>query len=323
MTTLIAPALRPGDTVALVAPAGPCDPMKTQRAIHWLESEGFTVKTYADLYRVHGYLAGDDKTRIEEMNAALADPEVAAIFPVRGGYGTMRILPHLDLEQLLKQPKIIAGFSDITALHLAIQKRTGLVTFHSPHPQDGYGAADGLSALAERTYRRALWADSYQFAEQSGYTVPLNDNELTEVSCLIEGTARGRLIGGNLALVCAMLGTADGIETEGSILLLEDVDEPPYRIDRFLAQLQLSGKLQNASGIILGQFTNCQENGDSPSLSLEEIFAGYFAELSVPVICNYPVGHIPNNATLPLGAEVEITAETGTVRILEDPVRGA
>jgi len=319
MTRLFAPPLQEGNTIALVVPAGPCDRVRVERGIEWLHQQGFRTKSYHDLFRNDGYLAGNDELRADELNQAFADPEVSAIFPVRGGYGVMRILDRLNYNALAAKPKIVAGFSDITALHLAIHHKTRLVTFHSPHPQDGYGREGGMSSLTERTYRRAFFAEEYD-TSSPGYTMPLTDPERQLVNTLIGGTARGQLTGGNLALVAAMIGTPYEIQTAGKILFLEDIDEPPYRIDRFLAQLELAGKLQELSGVVLGQFTDCEPVDDSPSLTLEQIFDCYFAKLGVPLVTNYPTGHTRDNATLPLEVEVELRAETGTLVVLENPV---
>ncbi|MGI9428770.1 MAG: S66 peptidase family protein [Bythopirellula sp.] len=319
MQAIYPQALRTGDTIALVSPASPVQREPIERAVERLEARGFRVKTYGDLYRQHGYLAGDDDTRAEELMNAFADPEVAAIFPARGGNGVTRLLDLLDYNFLRKHPKIVAGFSDITALHLALQSQTGLVTFHSPHPKDGLGTPEGMSELTARTYWRALLADEYDNA--IGYEVPLNERERESMSTLMPGTARGRLVGGNLALVTALMGTPYEIDTTDGILLLEDIGEVPYRIDRFLAQLKLAGKLEVLSGVVLGQFTDCSAPTEAPSLTLDEIFQDYFGELGIPVLQNFPTGHCRDNATLPLNVEVELDADQRCLNVLENPVR--
>lgn len=319
MQRLFPLALRPGDTLALVAPASPVEPEPVERAIKRLEQRGFRIKTYGDLYRKYGYLAGEDSVRAEEMMAAWADPEVAAVLPVRGGNGVPRILDLLDYDLIRKNPKVFVGFSDNTALHLALQNRSGLVTFHGPHPKDGIGATDGFSELAEATWSRALLADNYAAGEE-GFTIAVPDAAQEAIQMLSSGVGRGRLTGGNLALVCAMMGTPYEIETQGSILLLEDIAEVPYRVDRMLCQLKLAGKLQQLAGAVLGQFTDCDPPGDSASLSLQEVFEHYFGSLGIPVIQNYPSGHCRDNATLPLNVEVELDAERCTITLLENPV---
>lgn len=321
MKPLLARALKRGDTIALVAPAGVLERERVERAIARLNEMEFRVKTYGDIYRSHGYLAGDDTTRAEELMEAFADEEVAAVFPVRGGTGVTRLLDMLDYSEIRRHPKILAGFSDITALHQAVQSQTGLITFHSPHPMDGLGMPDGLSDLSARTFWRAVLAESYTDSADGSYVVPLNSDERNHLVTFAPGKATGRLVGGNLALVCSVLGTPYELPTSGAILLLEDVAEQPYRIDRFLSQLRLAGKLDVLSGVILGQFTNCVAAAGKASLSLEEIFQDYFAGLAIPVLQNFPTGHTTDNVTLPLGVEVELDADEKTVAVLECPVR--
>lgn len=316
-------ALAPGDTIAFVAPAGRLDRTRMQRARSRLEALGFRVRVPDDLYRARGYLAGDDETRAAELMAAFADPEVKAIFPGTGGYGTTRILDRLDYDLIRKNPKILVGFSDITALHLAIGKKTGLITFHSPNPMYGLGSEGNLKPFSAACFWRALLRDRYYAADGRplspgyAYTLPAGV-EPTRV--LAPGVARGRLTGGNLSLVVALMGTPYEIETAGRVLFLEDVGERPYRIDRYLSQLRLAGKLDKPAAILLGQFADCAPQKDEDSLTLEEVFDDYFAHLGVPVIANFPTGHAPHNATLPFGAMVEIDANRNRVAVLENPV---
>ena len=320
MTRLVAKALRKGDTLALVAPAGPLDRPRIERAIAAYEEHGFHFKTYRDIYQRHGYLAGEDDVRVAELNEAFADPEVTAVVPARGGTGVTRILDRIDYDLIKNNPKIVTGFSDITALHLAVFSRTGLITFHSPNPMDGLGHVDGFTDLTARSYWRTLSANGYLEAGSAPWSVPLNEDEREQLVAFRPGVARGRLVGGNLALVCSLLGTPYEIRTAGSILFLEDIGEQPYRVDRFLSQLSLSGKIADLAGIVLGQFTDCLPEVDSSSLTLEQIFAHYFSDLGVPVLENFPTGHARDNATLPLGVMVELDADEKNLTILEDPV---
>ncbi len=319
MKPIVAPALRPGDTIALVAPAGLLDRERIERAIKRFDQLGFVVKTYDNIYRSRGYLAGDDAARAAELNAALADPDVAAVMPARGGYGVTRILDRLNFAALAEHPKIVTGFSDITALHSAIHQATGLVTFHSPNPMDGLGRPDGLSDLSARTFWRAVLASEYEGTSSLGYFVPLTDEELQKVATLSPGVARGSIVGGNLALISTLQGTPYEIEMRRRILLIEEVGESPYRIDRMLSQLRLAGKLDELAGVVLGEFVDCDLPSSKPSLSLQEVFGDYFAPLKIPVVQNYPVGHGRNNATLPLGVEVELDADAKRVTLLENP----
>ncbi len=321
MKTLVPPALYRGDTIAIIAPASVPDPEKIERAIGRYEEMGFRVKLFGDIYRRWGYLAGDDETRIEELTNAVLDPEVAAIFPARGGTGVTRLLDSLDYSVFRKHPKILAGFSDITALHSALQQQAGWVTFHAPHPMDGLGMPDGLTPLSSRTFWRALLAESYTDRKASGYEIPLTDDERQNIVTFASGKTEGKLVGGNLSLVCATLGTPYEFDMTGNILLLEEVAEAPYRIDRFLSQLRLAGKLDQLAGVVLGQFTDCDPTAGKPSLTLDEIFDGYLADLGIPILKNYPTGHTSDNATLPLNIPVELDADAKTIRVLENPVR--
>jgi muramoyltetrapeptide carboxypeptidase len=186
---------------------------------------------------------------------------------------------------------------------------------------DGLGTPDGLTDLSARTFWRAILAENYTDRKQSGYELPLNDGEREKIVTLAPGKAQGKLVGGNLALVCAVLGTPYEFDMTGSILLLEDIGEQPYRIDRFLSQLRLAGKLDVLAGIVLGQFTDCDAPVGKPTLSLTEIFEGYFGGLGIPVVRSFPTGHASDNATLPLGVQVELDADEKRLTILENPVR--
>lgn len=318
MEPLYPRALREGDTIALVVPASPVQREPIERAIQKLEAKGFGVKTYGNLYRDHGYLAGDDTLRASEIMQAFADPEVAAVFPARGGTGVTRLLDRLDYDIIRTNPKIFAGFSDMTALHSALQNQTGLVTFHSPHPKDGVGQVNGMSELTARTYWRAILANSYD--GQVGYEIPLTDVERQAIKTVHPGIARGRIVGGNLALVGAVMGTPYEVQTRGNLLLLEDINEQPYRVDRLLSQLKLAGKLYEVAGVILGQFTECNAPDGEESLTLNKIFADYFQDLGVPIVSNFPIGHCRDNATLPLHVEAELNADLRSLKLLRNPV---
>jgi muramoyltetrapeptide carboxypeptidase len=321
MKRLIPPALYRGDTIAIIAPASVPERENVERAVARYEEMGFRVKTFGDIYRHWGYLAGDDETRAEELMWAVADPTIAAIFPARGGTGVTRLLDVLDYSVFRRHSKILAGFSDITALHAALQSQAGWVTFHSPHPNDGIGTEHGFPDLTARTFWRALLAENYSGHQEQGYQVPLTDDERTEVKTLAGGKAQGRLVGGNLSLVTSLLGTPYEFDMTGSILLLEDVGEAPYRVDRMISQLRLAGKLEVLNGILLGQFTDCEPAEGKPSLTLREIFDDYFGGLGIPVIENFPTGHTNENVTLPLGVEIGLDADAKKITVLENPVR--
>jgi muramoyltetrapeptide carboxypeptidase len=311
-------ALERGDTIGVVAPAGPVNRERIDRALERVRQRGFRTKTYGDIYRRTGYLAGDDPTRAGELMAAFADPESAAVWCARGGYGVMRLLDRLDFEVIRRNRKAFVGFSDISILHVAIQRQVGLITFHGPNLQDGYGKPEDMSAANEAALWRGLMGGGVPSAE-IGYSLDTTNVDPFEVKPIVQGVASGRLIGGNLAVVCGLMGTPFEIETAGRILFLEDVSERAYRIDRYLSQLTLAGKLQSAAGIILGTFS--YEDGDRPDSqeTITRLMHEYFGHLAIPVLAGFPAGHAQYNLTLPMGALVEVDADRCCVGVRENP----
>ncbi len=299
-------ALRPGDCVGVAAPAGPVHPAALARGVRWLESCGFRVRVAPHVYRQRGYLAGEDRERADDLNQLFADPEVAGILCARGGYGCMRLLPHLDWALIRSRPKFFAGFSDITALHLALGREADLVTFHGPileSPAGGplpYNAQGLYRAMTETGPLGPLPAPP----TDGGDACPLPPG------VLVPGRAEGPLIGGNLTLLCALEGTPWAVHTEGCILLLEDVDERPYRIDRLLTQLLLSGKLQAAAGFVFGHSPTCEADpeGRRRSLTLREILEDLLVPLGKPLVYGLPLGHGVYRATVPLGVRARLVA---------------
>jgi muramoyltetrapeptide carboxypeptidase len=331
-TPIFPKALVPGDTILFIAPAGNLDKKRNKLAKERLEKLGYKVRFPKNLFRKHGYLAGTDEERAAEIMAGFSDPQIDAIFPGTGGYGTTRIVDDLDYDVIRKNPKVLIGFSDITGLHLAINQQTGLVTFHSPNPEYSFGNPDGFNPYAARWFWRALAADKY--GDQIGYKIvpkpesgdaawnPKIFADFPQTEALAPGTARGRIIGGNLSVLHALMGSPYEIETDDKVLFLEDVGEAPYRIDRMLSTLKLAGKFDKVRGVILGAFTRRKDEDPwEDDWSMQDVLRDYFAKLGVPVLANFPVGHVPFNTTLPIGAEAELDATAGTVTILENPVR--
>ncbi len=337
---LYAPALKPGDTVAIVTPAGPLnrkdDRADIARAKQLLEARGLKVRMSDDLFRETGYLAGPDETRIKELNAAIRDPTVRAIFPGRGGYGMTRIVDRIDFDALRKDPKVILGFSDITVLHMAAFRKTGLITFHSPNAVWGLGIDGGLQPPAKHYFWRALWSEEYASANgQLGYSIcPFgwstsfdaarfeSESGLALPTTMTGGKATGRLVGGNLSLIAALMGTPYEIVTDENILFIEDVGEAPYSVDRMLSTLRLAGKFENLQGVLIGQFTlNAAQKVKPGETTTREVLLEYFQGLNIPVVDQFPSGHVKCNLTLPLGAMVELDADAHSVRLLENPVQ--
>lgn len=315
------PLLRPGSVIRFVAPAGRLDRARMTLAKQRLEAHGYVVELSEQIYSEHGYLAGTDQRRADELMDAFRDPRVDAIFPGTGGYGTMRILDRLDYQVIRANPKLLIGFSDITGLHAALGAKAGLVTYHSPNPMWGLGSPDGMTSFTEWSFFRALDAAradrGYLIEAPPGVPQPMG------LTC---GRARGRLVGGNLSLVAALEGTPYAVDMDEAILLIEDVHEAPYRVDRMLRQLELAGRFERLRGVVLGQFTDNYEPGEpipAPTFQPEGVLEQYFGQRGIPVLVNFPLGHHPMNATLPLGAEVEIDADAGLLRVLPRAADGS
>jgi muramoyltetrapeptide carboxypeptidase len=313
------PPLAAGAAIALVAPAGPVEDAKVKEASANLARLGYRVKHYRSLSAQEGYLAGSDEARAFEIDRAFADPEVGMILCLRGGYGSPRILGLLDYEAMRRRPKIFVGYSDVTALHLAILRKAGLVTFHGPMAERDF-SGKGLAPYSSKYFwslLRAPGAEARALFEAWGAGAPPASGSVRAIS---PGAAEGPLVGGNLSTICALLGTPYEIETDGAILFIEDVNEEPFRIDRMLCQLRLAGKLGGLEGALLGGFTRCEARTTRPSFTVEDVLDQYFSELGIPVLAGFPAGHLADQATLPLGVRVRLDATRKTLRILEPAV---
>ena len=307
---LLAKKLQPGMTVGVIAPSSaPFERSEVRIALDIVESLGFKAQPGKNLYKRRGYLAGTDEQRAADLNAMFADPNIDAIFCLQGGYGALRILRLIDYAAITANPKILLGYSDVTALLNAIQKLTGLVTFHGPIARQtftDYTYSAFRSVLMENTADLKLGSPP---PFEAGPGRVERDNR---VQTLIAGSTSGHLVGGNLSLLVAMLGTPFEPLFDGAILILEDVDEAPYRIDRMLTHLHLAGVFQRVNGVVLGKFTNAHT--ENPSLSLEEVFAERFHTLSIPVVRGLMIGHVSDQATLPIGAQAYLDSSKLTLR---------
>ncbi|PYR58277.1 MAG: LD-carboxypeptidase [Acidobacteria bacterium] len=312
--------LAPGDTVGLVSPASATfNSIDVQIARESLEALGLKVRLGEHMMERHGYLGGDDKARAADINAFFADAAVAAVHPIRGGWGSSRVLPHLDFEAIRRNPKILLGYSDITALLLAVHAKTGLVTFHGPI---GLGRWDAFSV---DYYKRVLF-DGEPVLLQNKRDLTADRNSLTPVeyrtTTIAPGTARGRLLGGNLTVLTAIVGSSYLPDWDGCLFFCEDVHEDPYRIDRMLTQLKLAGVLGRIRGFIFGTCAECSPGeGSYASLTLEEIFADHIKPLGVPAWQGAMIGHQMPQWTIPEGIEAEMDAAAGTIKLLEPAVR--
>jgi muramoyltetrapeptide carboxypeptidase len=297
-TMRLPPALGPGARVALVAPAGPLrDSDELARSITHAESLGWEPVPGLHVLRRDGYLAGSDAERLLDLNAALQDDRIDGIWCVRGGYGAMRLLEELDVDAMRRHPKALIGYSDITALHTALGNAADVVTFHGPH------AALPLSPFSRDSFERAVVAQR----DPCG--------EATDARALRPGRAEGRLVGGNLSLLASLCGTRFAPDYTGTILVLEDIGEPTYRIDRMLCQLALTGALAGVAGIAYGQFSEGTDPDEASSRALDDVLREAADIAGVPAIAGIPLGHIDDQWTIPLGAIAELDADRRTLHV--------
>lgn len=302
MNTIKPPRLRKGDLISIVSPASaPLDASKVHRGARYFESLGYRVTISKNVFNVNGYLAGTDQERAEDLNQAFADKNVKAIICSRGGYGTPRILNKIDYGIIKKNPKILVGYSDITALQLAIFKKTGLITFSGPMMAVEFGVEFGKKI---DPFTEEKFFDMVTSIKKIGV---LKSHKEYRLSFRGKKKSKGRLLGGNLSLITSILGTEYLPDFSDSVLLLEEVSEEPYSIDRMFTQLRLAGILQNISGLALGQFTNCAaEEPDKPHRTLEEILIKDVLSNGLASVSNIPYGHLPVKLTLPIGALVSV-----------------
>jgi len=313
--TLRPAALREGDLVGLITPSAyVSDPDRLALAGATLKYFGLRARMGKNVGKRTGYLAGSVEERLEDLHEMFRDPEVKAVFAVRGGYGAAQLLDRIDYDLIRLHPKIFLGFSDITALHLAIGKRTGLVTFHGPV------VLSGFSSYTQAWFKKAMFS-----AEPLGVvTNPVEANQLRPVHTLRTvraGRGRGRLVGGNLTLISTTMGTPFEIETRGRILFVEDVGEEPYRIDRMLTQLRLAGKFDGVAGVVFGECHECTPREFEPSFestfSLGEILDRILGKLDAPVLAGLTFGHTDDQVTLPEGVLASLDADKQELAIEE------
>lgn len=313
------PRIRPGDTIGLIEPASasddPFDLVLVEEAIRAL---GLVPKRAPNLLKRHGYLAGQDKERAADINMMFADRDVRAIFAVRGGWGAARALPFIDWDVVRANPKLLIGYSDITALHMAIAAKGGAVTLHGPNASSAWGRAS---------------VESFKGIAFDGAT-PLFANPQANEDRLVQrrwrtirirgGKAQGVLLGGNLTVLTALAGTPYLPDFTGAILFLEDIDEAEYRIDRMLTQLGQAGVLKGLAGVVFGQCTNCRDpdgSGPGGGFTLNAILRQHFEPLGIPAFEGAWFGHMPDQFTIPQGVRAEIDADAGTLRLLEAAVQ--
>ncbi len=307
--------LKKGDLVGLINPAGATfHPDDAEIARETMAALGLEVRFGKHLLDRYGYLAGRDEDRAADVNTMFADPDVRAVLALRGGWGCNRLLPLLDYEMILKSPKILMGMSDITGLLVAVYAKTGLVTFHGPT-----GGSSWNEFTTDHAVRVLFDGKALTMRNRAGTADRLVQTE-NRVLTITPGTARGPLVGGNLTVLTAMIGSNYLPKFDGCILFLEDVREEVYRVDRMLTQLSLAGVLGRIAGLVFGRCTDCEPSNKYGSLTLQEVLTDHVGPLGIPAWYGSMIGHIKDKFTMPLGVEAKIDADTGTIKLLEAAV---
>ena len=309
------PRLRRGDTVGIASPSGIT--WETDQLNIFRESLAVLgLKTLTGRHALDrwGYLAGKDEDRAREINDMFANPDVHAIFALAGGWGAARLLPLIDYEMIRRNPKVLLGFSDVTSLLIALYARCGLVTFHGPT-----GNSSWNTFTAGYVRRLLMEGEAVTFenpAERGDNLTPVENR----IQTIMAGTARGRLVGGNLTVLSSILGSGYLPDWDGHILFVEDVGEDIYRVDRMLTQLDLAGVLQSLTGFVFGRCTRCEPDSSYSSFTLMEVLADHIRPLGIPAFYGSMIGHIRDKFTVPIGVSAEVDAVTGRIQLLEPSV---
>jgi len=301
--------LRKGDTIGLVGISGAMHEAETRfdKMLETIDSLGYRVIVADSCREEYGYLSGDDASRARGLNQMFRDDRVDAVVCMRGGYGVARMLEGVDFDAIRANPKILLGYSDITALHTAIHEKAGLVTLHGPMPDRAW--MEGFDDFSRASMERALTS-----TEPLGV---LQNPEGMEPRCVVPGRCEGLLVGGNLTLIASACGTPYALDPTGKVLLLEDVNEYIYRLDSMLTQLRQAGMFEKCVGVVLGGFTDCTEEYERYALSLEDIIRDIIVPAGKPVLANLSIGHTPSKITVPLGVRCAVDADAGTLTMLE------
>lgn len=306
-------AIKKGDCIGIVTPASPPSAIeKIYKGAEYLERLGYRVVFGKNVQKVYGYLAGTDQERADDINTMFADPAVKAIIAVRGGYGTPRILPLLNYSLIKKNPKILVGYSDLTALQLAIYRKTGLITFSGP--MAGVEMFKGIDPFTEEHFWSCLTSKKKLGA------VVNPDGKLFQT--LEKGKRSGVLLGGNLSLIVAIAGSSYLPSFKNSLLFIEEIEEETYRFDRMMNQLRITGILKDASGVIIGELTDVKTSDTSkPYLTPAQVLNDYLSGLKKPVVSGLVYGHIPRKLTIPIGIKATLDATNAQLRFDEPAVR--
>lgn len=304
--------LKKGALIGVISPASSPDDLSTiESGVKYLEKLGYRVEVGKNVGQNHGYLAGTDQQRLDDLHYMFMKKDVKAIFCVRGGYGTPRLIDKINYSLIRKNPKIFVGYSDITALQMAIFKKTGLVTFAGPMVSTDFH--NNVSTFVEEMFWRLITSN-----KKYGNVKQPDDEKVFE---LHKGQARGRILGGNLSVFTSLSGTQFFPDLKEKILLLEEIGELPYRIDRLLNQLRLNKAFTQIKGVILGSFIDCNEHDPlKKTLSLGEVISEYLQGTKMPVVYNFKHGHIRNNITVPFGIMTKLNSSKSTIEFTEGAV---
>ena len=306
--------LNKGDVIGIISPASlPSDLTRIEKGVNYLEKLGYRVEVGKNVEKSYGYLAGTDEERLDDLHSMFKNKDVKAIISVRGGYGSGRLLDKINYNLIKKNPKIFVGYSDITALQMAFLKKTGLVTFAGPML-----AVDFWKDEVEPFTEEFFWKMITSTKKIGKLKNPDNENFYT----LTKGRGEGKLIGGNLSLITSLLGTPYQPDFKNSVVLLEEIDEEPYNVDRMFYQLKYATNgFKDIKGIIIGRFVDCYiKDKENPSLTLNDVIGDYFGELKIPVLYNVKHGHIKQNLTIPWGLKTKMNASRNFIEIGESAV---
>ncbi len=306
--------LKKGDTIGLIAPGSSVTEEKLAKAIKNLENLGFNVHYTKNILAKHGYLAGTDQQRLSDLHFMFENPKIDGIWCIRGGYGCGRLLPDIDYSMIRKNPKPLIGFSDVTALLQAIHCETGLVGFHGPV------AVSEFTDYTVGRFQSILMEPKSLLKIESASKNQENQNPAFHTKVITPGKAFGQIVGGNLSLIAAHAGTKHQLNAKDKLVFLEDIGEKPYRIDRMLTQLLQACNLQEAKGIALGIFDDCEASKDADSLTLMETFEDRLGSLGIPVIYGLPFGHIEHQFTFPIGIKAKLSTENQSITLQEPAV---
>ena len=304
--------LTKGDLIGIISPASaPDDLEKINKGVAYLENLGYQVEVGKNIDKQRGYLAGTDEERLEDLHYMFEKKEVKAVFCVRGGYGSGRLLDKINYNLIKQNPKIFVGYSDINALHMAFYQKARLITFGGPMvATDFYDDMDD-------TVEEAFW-DILTSSRKIG---KIHNPKDEKFYVLNKGRGEGRILGGNLSILISLMGTEYFPQLKDSILILEEVNEAPYRVDRMFNQLRLIKAIKQTKGVILGRFVDCYESDvEKKTLTLNEVIADYFTKLKIPVFYNVKYGHIKNTMTIPFGVKCKINTSRGFIEFTEGAV---